>query len=104
MVTKHLDATKALKIPIAHGEGRYYADAKTIKDLQKNDQILFQYCSSQGVVDEVSNPNGSLNNIAGICNKNRNVFGMMPHPERASDVELTNTDGRLIFDSILKSL
>ncbi len=104
MLTKHLDASKALKIPIAHGEGRYYADEKTIKDLTKNDQILFRYCSPLGVVDEGSNPNGSLDNIAGICNKKRNVFGMMPHPERASDKELANTDGRLIFDSILKSL
>jgi len=104
MVTKHLEADKALKIPIAHGEGRYYADAKTIKELEGNDQILFRYCSAQGVVDAISNPNGSLNNIAGICNKKRNVFGMMPHPERASDKELSNTDGRLIFDSILKSL
>jgi phosphoribosylformylglycinamidine synthase subunit PurQ / glutaminase len=104
MVTKYLETDKALKIPIAHGEGRYYADAKTIKDLVKNDQILFTYCSKEGTVDDVSNPNGSLNNIAGVCNKNRNVFGMMPHPERASDTELGNTDGRLIIDSILKSL
>lgn len=104
MVTKYLEPNKALKIPIAHGEGRYYADAKTINDLIKNDQILFSYCSQEGLVDDLSNPNGSLNNIAGICNQNRNVFGMMPHPERASDTELSNTDGRLIFDSIIKSL
>jgi len=104
MVTKYLEPDKALKIPIAHGEGRYYADAKTINELVKNDQILFTYCSKEGLADEASNPNGSLNNIAGVCNKKRNVFGMMPHPERASDTELGNTDGRLIIDSILKSL
>ena len=104
MVTKYLEKDKPLMIPIAHGEGRYYADTKTISELVKNDQILFTYCSKEGLVDDVSNPNGSVNNIAGVCNKNRNVFGMMPHPERASDTELANTDGKLIIDSILKSL
>jgi phosphoribosylformylglycinamidine synthase len=104
MVTKYLEKDKPLMIPIAHGEGRYYADTKTITELVKNDQILFTYCSKEGLVDDVSNPNGSVNNIAGVCNKNRNVFGMMPHPERASDTELANIDGKLIIDSILKSL
>jgi phosphoribosylformylglycinamidine synthase len=104
LVTKYLEPDKTLKIPIAHGEGLYYADIKTINELVKNDQILFTYCSPEGIVDNASNPNGSLNNIAGVCNKKRNVFGMMPHPERASDTELGNTDGRLIIDSILKSL
>jgi phosphoribosylformylglycinamidine synthase subunit PurQ / glutaminase len=104
MVTKYLAPDKALKIPIAHGEGRYYADDKTIQELEKNQQVLFKYCSAEGVVTPEANPNGSINNIAGVCNKNRNVFGMMPHPERASDTELSNTDGRQIVDSILKSL
>jgi phosphoribosylformylglycinamidine synthase subunit PurQ / glutaminase len=104
LVTKHLVPDKALKIPIAHGEGRYYADDKTIQELEKNQQVLFKYCSAEGIVTPEANPNGSINNIAGVCNKNRNVFGMMPHPERASDTELSNTDGRLIMDSILKSL
>jgi len=104
IVTAYLNHTKALKIPIAHGEGRYYADSNTIKELEKNDQILFKYCTAEAVIEESSNPNGSVNNIAGVCNKNRNVFGMMPHPERASDKELSNTDGRFIFDSILMSL
>ena len=103
-VTQFLDANKALKIPIAHGEGRYYADAKTIKEMEKNEQILFKYCAADGVINDESNPNGSINNIAGVCNKERNVFGMMPHPERASDTELSNTDGKLIIDSIIKSL
>jgi phosphoribosylformylglycinamidine synthase subunit PurQ / glutaminase len=95
---------KILNIPIAHGEGRFYADNKTIKDLVKNDQVLFKYCDACGNITEESNPNGSVENIAGICNKERNVFGMMPHPERAADKELSNSDGRFILDSILKCI
>ncbi len=102
--TQFLTPATALKIPIAHGEGRYYADAKTIKDLVKHDQILFKYCDAQGQTTAEANPNGSLENIAGICNKQRNVFGMMPHPERAADMELSNADGRLILSSIVESL
>lgn len=101
LVTKHVPKNKALKIPIAHGEGRYYADEKTMKQLKDNDQILFRYCDEQGNVTEASNPNGSLENIAGVCNSGKNVFGMMPHPERAADEVLNNTDGKLIFESIL---
>ena len=100
LVTNCFD-NSPIKIPIAHGEGRYYADTKTIKSLEENDQILFQYCNDQGKVNEDANPNGSLMNIAGICNEDRNVFGMMPHPERAADKELSNEDGKLLFDSIL---
>ncbi|MBI5218173.1 MAG: phosphoribosylformylglycinamidine synthase subunit PurQ [Bacteroidia bacterium] len=98
------DTSKVLKIPIAHGEGRYYADEKSLKDLNYNKQILFRYCDEDGNVSEEANPNGSLYNIAGICNKKRNVVGMMPHPERASDDELGNTDGKVIFDSMIKVL
>lgn len=94
---------KVLNIPIAHGEGRYYIDQKGLKELQGNDQILFKYCDRNGNITPDSNPNGSLESIAGICNKKRNVFGMMPHPERASDAELSNTDGRFILESILNS-
>ena len=94
---------RPIKIPIAHGEGKYFADKKTLDNLIKNDQLLFKYCSEDGVVNEASNPNGSLMNIAGICNKERNVFGMMPHPERASDEELSNQDGKILFNSVLKS-
>jgi phosphoribosylformylglycinamidine synthase I len=101
-ITKGLDLAKAYKIPIAHGEGRFYAPDDTIKSIQDNEQILFQYCSSDGEVNEDSNPNGALLNIAGICNKERNVFGMMPHPERASDRNLGNEDGKAFFESILK--
>ena len=100
-VTCTIPKGQALKIPIAHGEGRYFADDKTIAELVANDQILFKYCSENGEINDLSNPNGSLLNIAGVCNKNRNVFGMMPHPERAADRELNNMDGRLVFESIL---
>ena len=92
---------KAIKIPIAHGEGRFFADKNTLNELEENNQIIFQYCDKNGIVDDDSNPNGSLLNIAGICNKNRNVFGMMPHPERAADPILNNIDGINLFKSIL---
>ncbi|MGY8925768.1 MAG: phosphoribosylformylglycinamidine synthase subunit PurQ [Flavobacteriales bacterium] len=100
-ITKDLDMSKAYKIPIAHGEGRYYASYETIEKLEDNDQILFKYSNEQGEVVNDANPNGSVNNIAGICNEGRNVFGMMPHPERASDKELANEDGKAMFLSIL---
>ena len=93
-----------IKIPIAHGEGRYFADKETIADLFTNNQVIFQYCNENGEIDSISNPNGSLSNIAGVCNKQRNIFGMMPHPERASDSTLKNTDGIGLFESILASL
>jgi phosphoribosylformylglycinamidine synthase I len=101
-ITKGLDLEKAYKIPIAHGEGRFYAADETMKSILDNDQILFKYCSENGEVADEFNPNGSLLNIAGICNKQRNVFGMMPHPERAADANLANQDGKRFFESILK--
>ena len=101
-ITKTLNPTKALKIPIAHGEGRFFAADDVLKSLQDNDQILFQYCNELTSVEDTSNPNGSILNIAGITNKRKNVFGMMPHPERAADEKLLNIDGKLLFDSILK--
>jgi len=88
--------------PIAHGEGRFYAGEDTIKSIQDHDQIIFKYSDKEGNALESENPNGSLLNIAGITNKSKNVFGMMPHPERAADIELNNTDGKLIFDSLLQ--
>jgi phosphoribosylformylglycinamidine synthase len=100
-ITKDLDSNAVFKIPIAHGEGRFHASESTLKALQDNDQILFSYCDESGNVNEASNPNGSLLNIAGITNKAKNVFGMMPHPERAADPVLANTDGLAIFNSIL---
>ena len=95
---------EAIKIPIAHGEGKYFADEKTLQSLSENDQILFKYSDINGKINSKSNPNGSSNNIAGVCNENRNVFGMMPHPERASDIELKNTDGLTLFESILENI
>ncbi len=93
-----------IKVPIAHGEGRYFTDEKTLQSVVENDQILFKYCDQHGAITDDANPNGSLLNIAGVCNRERNVFGMMPHPERASDKELANQDGKILFDSILNSL
>jgi phosphoribosylformylglycinamidine synthase len=91
-----------LNIPIAHGEGRYYADEHTLKELEDKNRVLFRYCNASGEITDDANPNGSLNNIAGICNAGRNVFGMMPHPERAADSLLGNTDGLFIFRSVLQ--
>jgi len=103
IVTAALNIDKAYKIPIAHGEGRYFADENTIASLYDNDQIIFKYCNEKAIITSEANPNGALENIAGICNKTKNVFGMMPHPERAADRELSNTDGKLIFESILNN-
>ena len=91
---------KVLQIPIAHGEGRYYADAATIKQLEDNGQVLFRYCDENGNINSDNNPNGAMNNIAGICNAEGNVFGMMPHPERACSSGLSNIDGRLILSAL----
>jgi len=103
-ITNLYDKSAAIKIPIAHGEGKYYAEEKTLSNIIKNDQILFKYCSANGEVSEDANPNGSELNIAGICNKQRNVFGMMPHPERAADTDLKNTDGKILFQSIINKV
>lgn len=100
-ITSGLEKQKALIIPIAHGEGRYYANDEVLKKMRLNGQILFRYCNENGVVTSESNPNGSVENIAGVCNEKKNVIGMMPHPERAADDELGNTDGRRIFESML---
>ncbi|MGE0089314.1 MAG: phosphoribosylformylglycinamidine synthase subunit PurQ [Bacteroidales bacterium] len=103
-LTKMLNKQKPLIIPIAHGEGRYYANEETLVEMRLNGQILFRYCNQHGEVTEEANPNGSIENIAGVCNEKKNVFGMMPHPERASDDELGNTDGRTIFESMITHL
>ncbi len=92
-----------ITLPIAHGEGCYFADPDTIKSLEDNGQILLRYCDVNGQANEGANPNGSLNNIAGICNQQGNVLGMMPHPERAADKALGNTDGLALFEGLLKS-
>ena len=104
LVTSNIPKDKALKIPIAHGEGKYFADTETLKRMNDNGQILFRYCDESANITDISNPNGATENIAGVCNANKNVFGMMPHPERAVDNELSNTDGKYIFESILNLL
>ncbi len=104
LVTNRIKPGSALKIPIAHGEGRFYADAATLAELEANKQVLFRYCDKDGTLDEASNPNGATDNIAGVTNKGRNVFGMMPHPERAADANLGNLDGKAMFESILAGI
>jgi phosphoribosylformylglycinamidine synthase len=95
------DPGKVYKIPVAHGEGRYYADEKTLNELRANRQVIFYYCNEKGKITGEANPNGSIRNIAGICNAGRNVFGMMPHPERACSPLLGNTDGQEIVKVLL---
>lgn len=103
LITSKIPENRSLKIPIAHGEGKYFSDAQTMKKLNQNNQILFRYCDVNGNITDEANPNGALENVAGICNESRNVFGMMPHPERASDKELFNEDGKFLFESILEN-
>jgi phosphoribosylformylglycinamidine synthase I len=90
--------SKALKIPVAHGEGRYHADEATLNELEANGQVMFRYCDEKGNINDAANPNGAIRNIAGIRNKQNNVFGMMPHPERASSAAMSNLDGKKIFE------
>lgn len=90
----------ALQIPVAHGEGRFYADADVLEKIHASKQVIYSYCSAEGEINVESNPNGAVNNIAGICNEARNVFGMMPHPERACNPVLHNTDGRAVFKTL----
>lgn len=100
-LTAGLDLNRALKIPIAHAEGRFFADEKTLDELEANDQVLFRYCTPAGDVTPAANPNGAARNIAGICNARRNVFGMMPHPERAAEQVLANIDGYGLFQALV---
>ena len=102
--TREVPEGKVLRVPIAHGEGCYFADEKILAKLQANHQILFQYTTEAGELTDDANPNGSLLNIAGICNEGRNICGMMPHPERASEDILGEDDGRLVFESMLRHL
>jgi phosphoribosylformylglycinamidine synthase len=101
MLTAQADLNQALKIPVAHGEGNYFADADTLKALNDNDQVLFRYCDENANITDAANFNGSIQNIAGVCNTARNVFGLMPHPERAAETLVGNQDGLVIFESIL---
>jgi phosphoribosylformylglycinamidine synthase len=102
--TNRIPAGKLLRVPIAHGEGCYYADEITLARLEANHQVLWRYVDAKGEATETANPNGSLRNIAGICNEARNVAGLMPHPERASEPILGSADGRLIFESLVHAL
>jgi phosphoribosylformylglycinamidine synthase subunit PurQ / glutaminase len=99
--TRAIPAGKPLRVPIAHGEGCYFADEETLARLQTNNQILWQYCNAQGELTDAANPNGALLNIAGICNDQRNVAGLMPHPERACEPLLGSDDGRWVFESMI---
>ena len=102
--TKGIPDKEVLKFPVAHGEGNYFADEDTVKDLVKNNRIVFKYTSHSGKVDEENNPNGSIMNIAGIINEKGNVLGMMPHPERSCNPVLGKTDGVLIFKSLANNI
>jgi len=103
-LTMNLNRDDVLSIPIAHAEGRYYCDEETLYNLESRGQILFKYCDETGLITKQSNPNGALNNIAGISNASKNVFGMMPHPERAVEKALGSDDGLKIFRSLLDSV
>lgn len=99
--TRAMQKGAVLRIPIAHGEGNYYTDEAGLAELKRSDQIVFRYCTPEGEITPEANPNGALDNIAGICNRERNVLGMMPHPERCTDPLLGSADGRLVWDSLL---
>jgi phosphoribosylformylglycinamidine synthase len=94
---------QVVRMPISHGEGRYYIDRETFKRLADNDQVIFRYCDERGNPTKEANPNGSLDHVAGVCNERRNVLGLMPHPERAAEAILGSEDGRLMFASILET-
>lgn len=102
--TQGLKQGEVLQVPIGHMEGNYFCDADTLKQLQDQDRIIFRYSTKDGQVNAAANPNGSLDNIAGICNEGRNVLGMMPHPERASEEAMGCTDGYRVFESLVGSL
>lgn len=102
-ITSHIPVGKVLNMPVAHAEGRFLIDKEGLQALEDNHQVLFRYCTSLGEVNDAANINGSMHNIAGICNVEGNVFGMMPHPERASEAELGGSDGRYLFESLVQS-
>jgi phosphoribosylformylglycinamidine synthase len=102
--TNRMAQGQVLRVPVAHGEGCYFADEETLDELARDDRILFQYCDAGGEPSDAANPNGSVRHIAGICNEARNVAGLMPHPERASEAVLGSADGRLVFESMIAAL
>jgi phosphoribosylformylglycinamidine synthase I len=99
--TRSMQKGSVLRIPVAHGEGNYYCDQAALEELKRNDQIVFRYCTADGEITPEASPNGALDNIAGICNRERNVMGLMPHPERCTDALLGSADGRLVWKSLL---
>jgi phosphoribosylformylglycinamidine synthase len=102
--TQRATAGQVLKLPIAHGEGNYFAEPSVIDALESTGRVVFRYCDAHGDVSDAANPNGSRNNIAGICNEARNVVGLMPHPERACESALGSADGRVMFESVINAL
>jgi phosphoribosylformylglycinamidine synthase subunit PurQ / glutaminase len=102
--TAATEAKQVLRLPIAHGEGNYFAEPSALAELETNRQVIFRYTNAAGDMTDDSNPNGSLNNIAGICNRQRNVVGLMPHPERASEIALGSADGRVVLASAVKTI
>lgn len=104
LINQGVGLDEVLNIPIAHAEGRFFAPDDLLSKIEHNNQVIYRYCDAEGNITEEANPNGTLNNIAGVCNEGRNVFGMMPHPERAADVELGNTDGLRILESLVKEV
>lgn len=104
IITQGYDKNEVIKVPIAHAEGNFFIDDSGLEELNQNDQVLFKYCDENGNISSAYNPNGSVENIAGITNKGRNVFGMMPHPERASEGVLGNKDGRRVFEEIVQQV
>ena len=97
-------AGQVLRLPIAHGEGNYYAEPETVERLQRNRQVIFRYATAQGEIAAAANPNGSVNNIAGLCNEARNVVGLMPHPERACELAVGSADGLVLFESVTRAV
>ncbi|MFQ5533839.1 MAG: phosphoribosylformylglycinamidine synthase subunit PurQ [Sphingomonadales bacterium] len=102
--TNQLENGQVIRVPIAHHDGNFFADTETLKELEDKDRVAFRYCDGDGTVDQTTNPNGSLNSIAGIFNDRGNVLGMMPHPERLADPALGGVDGKLIFESLISAL
>lgn len=102
-ITAAISPDEVIKLPLASRYGRYFVDSETLKELEENNQILFKYCDEKGHTEEANNPNGSVYQIAGLCNLQRNVFALMPHPERASERELNNEDGRFLFESLFRT-
>jgi phosphoribosylformylglycinamidine synthase len=104
LFTLRASTGQVLRLPIAHGEGNYYADPEVIRTLENSGRVVFRYCEADGRVTDASNPNGSVNGIAGICNEGRNVVGLMPHPERACELALGSVDGLVLFESAVSAL